>query len=121
MPNHRVQHNIESVKREIIAIIKELKDPRLSDGFISVLKVSSADNYSGFRIFITALEGIEKAKVAVKCLESATGFIKKELGSRLRIKFVPELKFIATDAVEYGINISKKIDDVMKKDSKIEE
>lgn len=117
MPNHRAQHSAESLKREITAIIKELKDPRLQDGFISILKISSADKAtSGFKIFVSALEGMDKAKEAAECLQSASGFIRKELGSRLRVRYVPTLRFIPTDALEYGMNISKRIDEVMNKE-----
>ena len=116
MPNHRAQHSTESIKREITAIIKELKDPRLQDGFISILKIYSADKAaSGFKIFVSALEGMDKAKEAAECLQSAAGFIRKELGSRLRVRYIPSLRFIPTDALEYGMNISKKIDEVMNK------
>lgn len=113
MPSHRSQHNSESIKREITAIIRELKDPRLGEGFISILKISSSKDSSSFNVFVSSLEGIEKAEKAVECLQSAAGHIRKELGSRLRVRYVPNLRFIATDALEYGINMSKKIDEVM--------
>lgn len=113
MPSHRAEHNTESIKREITAIIKQMKDPRLSEGFISILKISASEDASSFRVFVSALEGIEKAKAAAECMQAAAGFIRKELGSRLRVRYVPNLKFIATDALEYGMNLSKKIDDIV--------
>ena len=122
MPNHRAQHSTESIKREITAIVKELKDPRLEEGFISILKISSNDKSgSGLKIFVSALEGMDKAKKAAECMQSAAGFIRKELGSRLHIRYVPSLRFIPTDALEYAADISKKIDEVMKKQTITEE
>ena len=46
MPNHRAQHKFKSIKREIIAIVRELKDPRLESGFINILKISTAHDGS---------------------------------------------------------------------------
>ena len=115
MPSHRAQHNFESLKREITAIIRELKDPRLKSGFISILKITIAYDGSSCRVFVSSLEGIEKSKEAAKILESASGFIRKELGEKLRLRYVPNLTFIPTDAVEYGINMSQKIDELISK------
>jgi ribosome-binding factor A len=115
MPNYRSSHNYENIKREITAIIRELKDPRLKSGFISVVKISTSHDASSCRVFISALEGIEKSEEAVKILSSASGYIRKELGERLHLRYVPNLTFIPTDAVEYGINMSKKIDDILSK------
>lgn len=120
MPSHRSQHNCESIKREIVAIIRELKDPRLSEDFISVLKISSSDDCSHFNVFVSALGGIEKAIEAAACLQAAEGVIRKKLGEKCRVRYIPNLKFIATDALEYGMNMSKKIDEVIQKNSQTE-
>lgn len=113
MPNHRAQHKFESIKRELIAIVRELKDPRLESGFINILKISTAHDGSSCRVFISSLDGLEKSKEAAEILDSASGFIRKELGERLRLRYVPNLTFIPTDAIEYGINMSKKIDELI--------
>lgn len=120
MPSHRSQHNCESIKREIVAIIRELKDPRLNEDFISVLKISSSDDCSHFNVFVSALGGIEKASEAAACLQAAEGVIRKKLGEKCRVRYIPNLKFIATDALEYGITMSKKIDEVIQKNSQTE-
>ena len=66
---------------------------------------------SGLRSYCTvkvsAIEGLDKAKEAVKGLRSASGFIRRELGHRLRLRHVPELIFEATDSIEYSANISR--------------
>ncbi len=115
MPSHRAQHNYESIKREITAIIRELKDPRLKSGFVSIVKISASNDASSCKVFVSALEGLEKAEEAAKILGSASGYIRKELGERLKLRYVPNLTFIPTDAVEYGINMSKRIDKLLSK------
>ena len=94
--NYTKQHNSESIKRELSAIIRELKDPRLSKGFISIAKIEVTKKNSSCRVFISALEGYDFAVSAVKCLQNASGFIRKSLGDRLSLRYVPSLVFIAT-------------------------
>lgn len=115
MPGYRSDHNYENIKREITAIIRELKDPRLKNGFVSIVKISASHDASSCKVFVSALEGIEKAEEAAKILGSASGYIRKELGERLRLRYIPNLIFIPSDATEYGINMSKRIDDLLSK------
>lgn len=106
------QHNSENIKREISAIIRELKDPRLKNGFISVAKIEVTEKNSSCRVFISALEGYEFAVEAAECLKSAAGYIRKKLGERVSLRYTPTLVFIPTDSMEYGANILKKINDL---------
>ena len=113
MPSHRSEHNYENIKREITAIIRELKDPRLQSGFISIVKISASHDASSCRVFVSSIDGIEKAEEAIKILSSAAGYIRKELGERLRLRYIPNITFIPTDAVEYGVNMAKRNDDLL--------
>ena len=63
--NYTKQHNSESIKRELSAIIRELKDPRLNKGFISIAKIEVTKKNSSCRVFISALEGYDFAVSAV--------------------------------------------------------
>ena len=110
--NYTKQHNSESIKRELSAIIRELKDPRLSKGVIAKIEVTKKN--SSCRVFISALEGYDFAVSAVKCLQNASGFIRKSLGDRLSLRYVPSLVFIATNSAEQGANILKKINEISK-------
>lgn len=112
--NYTKNHSAESIKREISAIIRELKDPRLEKGFISVSKIEVTKKNSSCRIFISALEGYDYAVDAVKCLQGAAGHIRKVLGERLSLRYIPTLVFIATDSVRQGADILKKIDEISK-------
>ena len=103
MSNHKAEHNFESIKREITAIIRELKDPRLKSGFTSVVKIANSDDGSSYKIFVSSLDGLAK------------GFIKNELGKRLSLRYIPNLTFIPNDTTEYGVNMSKRIDELLSK------
>lgn len=112
MAGHKIERISEDIKRELTSIFKKVKDPRVNDGFISIVKVDVTNDLSFCKIYISGLEGLEKTKIAVEGLKSATGFIKKELGNRLKIRHIPELIFIATDSIEYSANISKMLNDL---------
>lgn len=112
MAGHRIDRISEDIKREIIAVIRELKDPRVMDKLLTVVRVEVSSDASFAKVYISAMEGLDTAKTAVKGLESATGYIRKEVGKRLRLRKTPELKFIADNSIEHGMNITKIMDDL---------
>lgn len=112
MAGHRIDRISEDIKREIIAVIRELKDPRVMDKLLTVVRVEVSSDASFAKVYISAMEGLDTARTAVKGLESATGYIRKEVGKRLRLRKTPELKFIADNSIEHGMNITKIMDDL---------
>lgn len=111
MASHRMGRTTEDIKRELTAIFRELKDPRVQ-GLISIVRVDVTSDLSYCTVFVSAMEGMERAKQAVTGLKSASGFIRRELGARLELRHVPELTFKATDSIEYSANISRMLDDL---------
>lgn len=107
MANHKLGRTTEDIKRELTDILRHVKDPRVSDAFISIIRVEVTNDLSYCNVYISAMEGLERAKLALKGLKSASGFIRHELGSRLKLRHVPELIFHATDSIEYSANISR--------------
>lgn len=107
MANHKLGRTTEDIKRELTDILRHVKDPRVSDAFISIIRVEVTNDLSYCNVYISAMEGLEKAKLALKGLKSASGFIRRELGNRLKLRHVPELIFHATDSIEYSANISR--------------
>lgn len=106
MASHKLGRVTEDILRELTAILRELKDPRVQ-GLISIVRVEVTNDLSYCTVYISAMEGLDRAKTAVAGLKSASGFIRHELGSRLSLRKVPELQFRATDSIEYGANISR--------------
>ena len=107
MSGHRIERTTEDIKRELTAVFRELKDPRVQNSFISIVRVDVTNDLSYCTVQISAIEGMDKANEAVKGLKSAAGFIRRELAHRLRLRYVPELIFKATDSIEYSANISR--------------
>lgn len=91
--------------------MRELKDPRIS-GMLTVVKVEVSGDLSYAKVYISAMEGIEAAKSSVKGLESAGGYIRKQLGARLHLRKSPELKFIADDSIAKGMDLFEKIKEI---------
>lgn len=112
MAGYRIDRISEDIKREIIAVIRELKDPRVMDKMITVVRVEVSSDASYAKAYVSALEGLDTAKEAVKGLKNATGFIRREVGKRLHLRKTPELLFIADDSIEHGMNIVKIMDDL---------
>lgn len=103
---HRIERTTEDVKRELTAIFRELKEPRVAETFLSIVRVEVTNDLSYCTVQVSAIEGMDKAKEAVKGLKSASGFIRRELGHRLKLRHVPELIFNATDSIEYSAHIN---------------
>ena len=111
MPGYHIDRITEDIKREIVAILRELKDPRIS-GMLTVVKVSVTNDLSYAKVYVSAMEGMETAENAVKGLKSAAGYVRRDLGNRLKLRHVPEMIFKATDSIEYSANISRILHDL---------
>jgi ribosome-binding factor A len=115
MAGYRIDRITEDIKRELIAILREVKDPRVS-GMLSVVKVDVSSDLSYAKVYISAFEGIEVAKESVKGLKAASGFIRKRLGQSLHIRKTPELTFVADDSIEKGFELFDKLKDIENKE-----
>ena len=121
MASHRMGRTTEDIKRELTAVLRELKDPRVSNAMISIVRVEVSNDLSYCKVYVSAMEGLDRAKEAVKGLKSASGFIRREIGSRLTLRHVPSMIFEATDSIEYSANISHILSELDIKDDEDDE
>ncbi|MGN0544586.1 MAG: 30S ribosome-binding factor RbfA [Acutalibacteraceae bacterium] len=112
MAGYRIDRISEDIKREIVSVMRELKDPRVQGKLLTVVKVEVSSDASFAKVFVSSMSGIDDAKVAVKGLDSAMGYIRREVGGRLGLRKTPELKFVADDSIEHGMNIARILDDL---------
>lgn len=103
------------VTRELSSIIRELKDPRISL-MTSVVDAFVAPDLKTCKVYISVLGSDEELADTMKGLESAKGFMRRELAHRLNMRNTPELTLIPDRSIERGVEMSKKIDEVMKSD-----
>lgn len=108
MASYRVARAAEDVKRELSDIMRELKDPRVT-GLLSIVKLDLSKDYSYCKVYISSMEGLEAAKQAVEGLESASGYIRRQIGQRIRMRRIPEFSFLPDDGIAYSVDINKKI------------
>ena len=114
MSSHKVQRASEDVKRELTDILRTLKDPRIT-GMISIVNIDLSADYSHCTVFVSSLDGIASAKEAVKGLRSAAGFIRREIGTRMRMRRTPEFHFEADDGIAYSAGIHQLLQDINSK------
>jgi len=119
--NFKVGRMAEDMKREISAIIRELKDPRIAGGMLTIVRCDVANDMSHCKVYVSSFEGIERAKEAVKGFESASGYIKRELSNALHLKRCPDLKFIADNSIEHSAEINKILREISHKEEPSEE
>ncbi|PKM50629.1 MAG: ribosome-binding factor A [Firmicutes bacterium HGW-Firmicutes-7] len=111
--NNRITRINEEIKHELSNIIRTgIKDPRVTP-LASVLRVETTPDLKHCKIFISVLGDEEVRKSTEDGLKSSSGYIKGELARKVNLRITPELHFVMDQSIEYGINMSKLIDDVI--------
>ena len=100
------------VQRELSNIIRgEIKDPRIAP-FTSVVSVEVAPDLKSCKAYISVLGDEKVQQDTVEGLKSAEGYIRRQLAQNINLRNTPEIRFILDQSIEYGVNMSKLIDDV---------
>ena len=109
MAGFHIDRISEDIKREIVSIMRELKDPIISN-MLTVVKVDVSGDLSYAKVYISVLDKTQEKDV-LKGLKSASGFLRRELGHSLQLRYTPELQFIADDSIAYGAHILEVLRD----------
>ena len=112
MGGHKAPRMSEDIKRELCVIMRDLKDPRVKNAMLSVVKADVSGDGSHCKVYVSAIQGFEKTKEAVAGLKSGEGYIKRELSNRLKLRRCPELVFIADDSIEHSAQINEILKDM---------
>lgn len=117
MASNRIGRINEEIQRELAARIRSLKDPRVSGiGMVSVTRVNTTPDLRYAQVYISVLDKTQEKDV-LKGLKSAAGFLRRELGAALRLRYTPELQFVADDSIEHGAHILELLRDVERRDA----
>ncbi|EGQ2913971.1 30S ribosome-binding factor RbfA [Staphylococcus pseudintermedius] len=109
--NMRAERVGEQMKKELMDIINnKLKDPRV--GFLTITDVQPTNDLSLAKVYLTVLGSDKERENTFKGLEKAKGFIKSEIGQRMRLRIVPDLQFEYDESIEYGNRIERLIQDL---------
>ena len=99
------------VQRELGTLIRELKDPRIAV-MTTVVAVEVATDLKTAKVFISVLGDDQAKEETMEGLKSAKGFLRKELAHTINLRNTPELHFVYDESIEYGMKLSKMIDDL---------
>lgn len=115
MSKVRVSRVGEQMKKELSQIIqREIKDPRI--GFVTITGVEVTGDLQQAKIFISVMGNEDQKDNSLKALQSAKGFIRSEVGKRMKLRHTPELLFKIDESIEYGSKIENLLN-VIKKDN----
>lgn len=111
----------EDIRRIVSAKMRDLKDPRLGGGtMLTVVRCDVSNDGSFCKVYISSLEGFDKAKEAVKGLTSASGYLKREISNVLKLRKCPDLKFIADNSAEDSVRIFEKLKNIQSEQKTVE-
>lgn len=117
MPSNRIGRINEEIQRELADQLRRLKDPRVAQvGMVSITRVDTTGDLRYARVYISVLDKTQEKDV-LKGLKSAAGFLRRELGRALQLRYTPELQFIPDDSILHGAHILEVLRQVEEKDA----
>ena len=116
MASNRIGRINEEIQRELSDLIRSLKDPRVQT-LLSITRVDTTPDLRYSKIYISVLDE-EKQKDALRGLKSAGGWLRRELGSRLQLRYTPELVFELDDSLKYGAHMFDLLTRLQEKEQK---
>ncbi len=108
MASNRIGRINEEIQKELSSAIRNLKDPRVQDTMISITRVETTPDLRWAKVYVSFLDE-SRAKDAIKGLKSAGGYLRRELGSALKLRYTPELNWELDDSITYGAKMLKLI------------
>ena len=110
MASNRIGRINEEIQRELSSLLRTVKDPRLQSGLFTITNVDTTGDLRYTKVYISALDKSQE-KEMMKGLRSAGGYLRRELGMALRLRYTPELQFIADDSIQQGAHILEMLRD----------
>lgn len=109
MASNRIGRINEEIQRELATLIRTVKDPRVH-GLVSLTAVDTTSDLRYAKIYVSVLDKSDVNEV-VKGLKSAGGYLRRELGRALSLRYTPELVFVADDSIDKGAHILRMLRD----------
>ena len=114
MATNRINRINEDIQRTLADLLRTVKDPRVQ-GLISITRVDTTTDLRYCRVYVSVLDRSD-VKDVVKGLKSAAGYLRRELGHELTLRYTPELQFVADDSIERGVRMVSMIDEILEGD-----
>ena len=104
MASNRINRINEEIQKELSNLIRTLKDPRIQNTMISITRVETTPDLRYTKVYVSFLQE-EKAADALKGLQSAAGYLRRELGSALNLRYTPQIMWALDDSITYGAKL----------------
>ena len=101
MASNRINRINEEIQKELSSLLRTVKDPRVQDTMISITRVETTPDLRYTKVYVSFLQE-EKAKDAMAGLKSAAGYLRRQLGSNLKLRYAPEIVWSLDDSITYG-------------------
>ena len=101
MASNRIVRINEAIQKELSALLRTVKDPRVQDTMISITRVETTPDLRYTKVYVSFLQE-DKAQGAMAGLKSAAGFLRRQLGSNLKLRYAPEIVWSLDDSITYG-------------------
>jgi ribosome-binding factor A len=105
MAGHRVDRTNDDIRIVLSELLRSIKDPRVNQGMISITRTETTGDLRYCKVYLSVF-GLVDEKEMKKGLKSASGWLRRELGSRLDIRYTPELVFELDDSISHGAHIN---------------
>ena len=122
MSSNRIGRINEEIQRELAALIRSVKDPRLKSTMVSITAVETTPDLRYCKVYVSPLDK-SRTKDVMKGLRSASGWLRRELGHSLSLRYTPELQFCEDDSINQGAHILELLEslDIPEDDGEDEE
>lgn len=108
MASNRILLINEEIQKELSSLLRTVKDPRVQDVMISITRVETTPDLRYTKVYVSILQE-DKAEDALKGLKSAAGFLRRDLGRNLQLRYSPEIVWALDDSITYGAKMLKLI------------
>ena len=101
MASNRINRINEEIQKELSSLLRTVKDPRVQDTMISITRVETTPDLRYTKVYVSFLQE-DRAEGAMKGLKSAAGFLRRQLGQNLQLRYAPEIVWALDDSITYG-------------------
>ncbi len=101
MASNRINRINEEIQKELSSLLRTVKDPRVQDTMISITRVETTPDLRYTKVYVSFLQS-EKAEETLKGLKSAGGYLRRQLGNNLKLRYAPEIVWALDDSITYG-------------------
>ncbi len=111
MASNRINRINEEIQKELSNLLRTVKDPRVQDTMISITRVETTPDLRYTKVYVSFLQS-DRAQGALKGLQSAGGYLRRQLGTNLKLRYAPEIVWALDDSITYGAKMLELINNL---------